>query len=314
MSAALDRDEAARPRPKNDNVPHQGRRIVITGANSGVGYYAALGLAQAGAKIILACRSEAKGEAAAARINALVPGHATFMPLDLNSLAAVRAFATRLAAEHENLDTLINNAGIMALPRREVTQDGFERQIGVNFLSHFALTAALLPLLRAAPAPRVIQLASIAHKRGRIDLNNLQSERSYNPMICYQQTKLAMLMFALELQRRSDAGGWNILSLAAHPGIARTELFNNGPGENHYIAWAIKVFGPIFTHSAEAGAAPTILAATDPAAKPGAYYGPQGFMDAKGPPGLATISPQALDKTMAAALWERAVILTGSTF
>ncbi len=310
MSAALAPGD--RPRAANDALPMDGKLVVVTGANSGIGYYTALELARLGATTILACRSAAKGAEAAARINAIAPGRAVFSALDLNSLAAVRAFATRLAGEHASLDILINNAGIMALPRRETTEDGFERQIGVNFLGHFALTMALLPLLRAAPAPRTIQLSSIAHKRGRIVLDDLQSERAYNPWKTYQQSKLAMLMFALELQRRSDEAGWNILSLAAHPGIARTELFANGPGTNHAINLAIKIFGPIFTQSAAAGALPSIMAATDPAAKPGAYYGSQGFMDAKGPPGIAKIMPHALDKQMAAALWDKAVLLTGA--
>jgi NAD(P)-dependent dehydrogenase (short-subunit alcohol dehydrogenase family) len=310
LSAALAPD--SRPRPANDALPMDGKLVVVTGANSGIGYYTALELARLGATVVLACRSAAKGEAATARINAIAPGRAVFAPLDLNSLASVRVFATRLAAEHTALDILINNAGIMALRTRETTEDGFERQIGVNFLGHFALTMALLPLLRAAPAPRTIQLSSIAHKKGRIALDDLQSERNYHPWKTYQQSKLAMLMFALELQRRSDAAGWNILSLAAHPGIARTELFANGPGTNHAINLAIKVFGPIFSQSAEAGAQPTILAGTDRRAKPGAYYGSIGFMDAKGPPGLAKIMPHAQDKAVAAALWDKAVLLTGA--
>ncbi len=310
MSAA--RAAGDRPTPANDALPMDGKRVVVTGANSGIGYYTALELARRGATVILACRSATKGEAAAARINAIAPGRAVFSALDLDSLASVRAFATRLAGEYAALDILINNAGIMALRQRETTEDGFERQIGVNFLGHFALTMALLPLLRAAPAPRVIQLSSIAHKKGRIALEDLQSERHYDPWKAYQQSKLAMLMFALELQRRSDAAGWRILSLAAHPGIARTELFANGPGTNHAINLAIKVFGPIFSQSAEAGAQPSVLAATDPAAKPGAYYGSIGFMDAKGPPGIAKIMPHALDKQVAAGLWDKAVLLTGA--
>jgi NAD(P)-dependent dehydrogenase (short-subunit alcohol dehydrogenase family) len=293
-----------------------GKLVVVTGANSGIGYPTALELARAGATVILACRSESKGAAAAAQINAAIPGaKAKFEPLDLASLASVRAFAARLADSAPHLDILINNAGVMALPTRETTEDGFEKQFGTNFLGHFALTARLLPLLRAAPAPRAIEVASIAHKPGRINLADLNYERTkYVPMKVYQQSKLAMLMFALELRRRSDAAGWNIRSIAAHPGVAVTELVNNGAGPASPMALAFRYFGPVFSHSAAAGAAPTIFAATSADAQPGGYYGPQKFFEMKGRVGVAKIKPQALDKTVAAALWTAAESLTGETF
>jgi NAD(P)-dependent dehydrogenase (short-subunit alcohol dehydrogenase family) len=218
-----------------------GKIAVITGANSGIGFDAALQLAIAGAQVILACRSESKGIAAAAKIQAAAPGALVkFEKLDLASLASVRDFAQRYKAEHGTLDLLINNAGLMALPTRQVTEDGFEMQLGVNFLGHFALTALLLPALMKAKAPRVVQLSSIAHKSGRINLTDLQAERGYKAWVVYQQSKLAMLMFALELQRRSDAGGWGILSVAAHPGIATTELMANGPGTSGPMGWAMR--------------------------------------------------------------------------
>ncbi len=298
------------------DIPSQaGKLAIVTGANSGIGYYTALELARAGGQVILACRSAAKGEAAVAAIKAAVPGALVrFEALDLASLASVRDFAARIKAGYGALDILVNNAGVMALPRRQLTQDGFEMQFGVNFLGHFALTALLLPDLMKARAPRVVQLSSIAHKLGRIDFQNLQAEQSYKPNGIYQQSKLAMLMFALELQRRSDAGGWGLFSVAAHPGVATTELMANGPGTGGVQGFGMKVFGPIFMHSGADGALPTLMAATMPDARPGGYYGPQGFMDTKGPPGVARISLRARDLGVAKALWEAAERLTGERF
>jgi NAD(P)-dependent dehydrogenase (short-subunit alcohol dehydrogenase family) len=296
----------------DSGIPSQaGKLAVITGANSGVGYFTALELAKAGAHVILACRNAEKGTAAAAKINAVAPGHAMFEALDLSRLAAVHDFAASFKAEHGTLDLLINNAGIMAPPTRQVTDDGFEQQFGVNFLGHFALTALLLPALMKAPAPRVIQLSSVAHRQGRIDLTDLQSARAYKPWKAYNQSKLAMLMFALELQRRSDAGGWGLLSLAAHPGIARTALVANGPGARSLTALGLKLVEPFISQSAAAGALPTLFAATAPQVTPGGYYGPTGFMEFRGPPGRARPEKQALDAGMARALWKAAEALTG---
>ncbi len=292
-----------------------GKLAIVTGANSGIGYYTALELGRAGATVIAACRSETKGQTAVGKMLTEAPGaKIRFESLDLASLASVHAFAERMRAEFKVIDILANNAGLMALPKRQVTQDGFEMQIGVNFLGHFALTARLLPLLIAAPAPRVVQVASIAHRQGRINLDNFQGETHYHPWKAYQQTKLAMLMFALELQRRSDANGWGLMSVAAHPGVARTEIIANGPGMNDIQALAVIVFGPLITHSAAAGALPLLLAATSPNVTPGGYYGPLNFMEFKGPPGAAKISAHALDKAMAAALWDRAAQLTNEAF
>lgn len=292
-----------------------GKLAVVTGANSGIGYYTALELGRAGAKVIAACRSETKGKAAVAAMQRAAPnGDFNFEALDLADLQSVREFAGRLQGATPALDILINNAGILGLPKRQTTKDGFEAQIGTNFLGHFALTGLVLPQLIAAKAPRVVQLASIAHRQGRINLADFQAEKTYNPMVVYQQTKLAMLMFALELQRRSDANDWHLVSVAAHPGVARTEIINNGMGPNSPVALAIKIFGPIFTHSAAAGALPSLLAATAPDIEPGGYYGPVNLMEFKGPPGIAKISAHALDKQVAVALWERAVALTGIDF
>ena len=294
------------------DIPSQaGKLAIITGANSGIGYFTALELAKAGANVILACRNAEKGAAAAAKINALAPGRAVFEPLDLSRLASVHDFAARFKAAHGTLDLLINNAGVMAPPARQTTADGFELQFGVNFLGHFALTALLLPTLMKAPAPRVIQLSSIAHRQGRIDLADLQSARAYKPWRAYSQSKLAMLMFAMELQRRADAGGWGLLSLAAHPGIARTELIANGPGAGTLTALGLKLVEPFISQSGEAGALPTLLAATAADVTPGGYYGPTGFKEFRGPPGKARPEKQALDAATARTLWEAAEALTG---
>lgn len=293
------------------SIPSQsGKRAIVTGANSGIGYITALELARAGAEVILACRNAAKGEAAAARINALAPGKARFEALDLASLASVHDFAARMKAAHGALDILVNNAGIMALPRRQETADGLEMQLAVNFLGHFKLTLLLLPMLMKAHHARVVQLSSLAHRQGFLHFHDLQYTHDYRPWKAYEQSKLAMLMFALELQRRSDAGGWGITSVAAHPGIARTELIANGPGKQSFMALMLRLGAPFITQSAEAGALPILLAATAPDVRPAGYYGPTGFLEFRGPPGLVIPSHQALTPATAEKLWETAEALT----
>ncbi len=297
------------------DIPSQAQNFaIVTGANSGLGYDTALELARAGAEVIIASRNEAKGLTAAASIVAKVPAaKVSFELLDLASLASVAAFAERIAETHASLDILVNNAGLMALPTRQTTEDGFEMQFGVNYLGHFALTARLLPLLRQAPTPRVVQLSSLAHRSGKIDFSDLQGI-NYKPWKAYGQTKLAMLIFALELQRRSDANGWNLLSTAAHPGFAKTELIANGPGNNGVIGLFSRLAFRLVGHSSAAGALPQLLAATSPDAKPGAYYGPTSLNEMKGPPGIAVIKPQALDLHTAKKLWEISEQLCGLSF
>lgn len=296
------------------DIPSQtGKIAIVTGANSGIGYPTALELARAGAQVIIAGRSEAKGLAAAAAITAELPAaKISFELLDLASLASVASFAARVSASLPNLDILINNAGVMMLPVRQTTQDGFEMQFGVNYLGHFALTAQLLPLLRKAAAPRTVQLASLAHRGGKIDFADLQRTK-YSPTQVYNQSKLAMLIFALELQRRSDANGWNILSTAAHPGFAQSELVANGMG-NGFAGAVTKQIVKLFGQSSAGGALPTLYAATAPQAVPGGYYGPTGFQELKGPPGIAVIKPQALDLNTAKRLWEVSEALTKTSF
>jgi NAD(P)-dependent dehydrogenase (short-subunit alcohol dehydrogenase family) len=285
-----------------------GKLAVITGANSGIGFYTALELERAGASVILACRSLEKGEAAVAKIG----GKAVVQHLDLADLDSVHAFAAAFKERHGTLDLLINNAGVMAPPARQVTKQDFEQQFGVNFLGHFLLTSLLLGPLTKAPAPRVVQLSSIAHRQGVLNFDDIMAERHYQPWTVYQQSKLAMLVFAQELARRSAAGGWGVLSLAAHPGIAKTELVSNGPGGHSATAVVMWLADPFVRQSAEAGAWPSILAATGANAKPGDYYGPQGFMEFRGPPGLGKAEPKALDAASGKRLWELAEKLTGA--
>jgi NAD(P)-dependent dehydrogenase (short-subunit alcohol dehydrogenase family) len=297
----------------NDIPPQAGRLAVVTGATGGLGYETALALAGAGAEVILTGRNEAKGNAALAAIRAQHPrALISYQHLDLASLASVREFAERFTHEHAALDLLINNAGVMTPPARKETADGFELQFGTNYLGHFALTAQLLPALRNADGARVVNLSSIAHKlRAAIHFDDLQWTRRYDPWAAYAQSKLAMLMFAFELQRRSDANDWGLLSNAAHPGFARTDLIANGPGEyslaNLVGRWTVQ---PLMSQSAAAGALPTLFAATAPEAKPGGYYGPVGLFETKGPVGEAAIAPRALDHAVAARLWDVSEQLT----
>ncbi|HEX9360805.1 MAG TPA: SDR family oxidoreductase [Bradyrhizobium sp.] len=294
------------------NIPPQaGKLAVVTGATGGLGYQTAMRLAQAGAEVVLTGRNEAKGREAVTKIRNQFPdANISFEALDLANLASVAGFVRDFATAHPSFDLLINNAGVMALPTRQTTADGFEMQFGTNYLGHYALTAQLLPLLRRAHQPRVVSLSSIAHRTGFIQFNDLQGERFYSPWKAYNQSKLAMLMFALELQRRSDAAGWNLMSNASHPGWARTDLFANGPGFG-LISFASQFAAPLFSQSAESGALPTLYAATSPQAEGGGYYGPNGLYELRGPPAPARIMPQARDKAAAAKLWDVSQQLTG---
>ena len=293
------------------DIPSQtGKLAVITGATGGLGFETALALAGADAEVILTGRNAQKGQDALRRIRAEHPqAKVRFDALDLVSLASVADFSSRLNAEARPIDLLINNAGVMALATRQVTADGFEKQLGTNYLGHFALTARLLPLLCGA---RVVNLSSIAHRNGRINFDDLQGERRYRPWAIYAQSKLAMLMFALELQRRSDAMGWGITSIAAHPGWARTELIANGPGAKGFLGVMSQFVAPFFSHSAAAGALPILFAVTAPEAKAAGYYGPGGFEEMKGPVAPAQIMPQAIDAAVAARLWDVSAQLTGA--
>lgn len=294
------------------DIPSQtGKLAVITGATNGLGYQTALALARAGAQVVLTGRNQDKGNAAVEQIGQQIPDAlVSYQSLDLANLAAVAAFVERLP-RRKPLDLLINNAGVMALPTRQTTADGFEMQLGTNYLGHFALTARLLPWLLKAPAPRVVNLSSLAHHTGMIDFNDLQGERWYSPWKAYAQSKLAMLIFARELQRRSDAAGWGLTSIAAHPGVAQTGLFD-GPGE--LVSMMSRLAGPMFAQSAADGALPTLFAATSPDAAAGGYYGPNGLGELRGAPGSALVMPQARVAATAKRLWEESERLTGTTF
>jgi len=301
----------------NDIPDQTGRRAVVTGPNSGVGYETSLALAGAGAEVILAGRSELKGRDALTRIRGVHPrANIRFELLDLASLGSVAAYADRLAADGAAIDLLVNNAGVMGLPARQTTEDGFERQFQTNYLGHFALTGRLLPLLRRGRAPRVVSLGSLAARPAAINFDDLQGERAYAPYRAYQQTKLETMIFAFELQRRSDANGWGLLSNAAHPGWAMTNIFANGPGAkaNKLMRWVAKTVSPVFGQPSAAGALPVLYAATSPDAEPAGYYGPTGFIELKGPPGVAKVPTQANDRDVAARLWEVSEQLTGVTY
>jgi NAD(P)-dependent dehydrogenase (short-subunit alcohol dehydrogenase family) len=303
-------------------IPSQiGRRVILTGANSGIGYPAARELARAGATVVLACRDAEKGGRALEHLRGEVPdAEVEVGVLDLASLGSVRAFAARELERGLPLDLLINNAGVMAPPKRLETADGFELQFGTNVLGHFALTALLLPALERAAAnpqtqaPRVVMVASIAHKRGRIDFGDLQSTRNYGPMKSYQQSKLADLMLALEMDRRLKAVGSRILANAAHPGVANTNLFQTGERSAPELAIR-RLMGRLIgalLNSDEEGALPTLYAAVAAEARGGGYYGPQGFQEMRGGDvGDARIAPQALDRAAAERLWSVCEELTG---
>jgi NAD(P)-dependent dehydrogenase (short-subunit alcohol dehydrogenase family) len=279
-------------------IPSQaGKTALVTGANSGIGYQAALELARHGAHVLLGCRNAAKGKAALDRLQREAPGaSAELVELDMASLASIRAFAAAFAARNIPLDLLINNAGVMALPHRELTADGFERQFGTNHLGHFALTGLLLPQLLAAPAPRVITVASIAHRNGKIDFDNLQSERSYKPWDAYGESKLANILFAKELDRRARAAHSKLISIPVHPGVSTTNIFANGPGDKSVKAIAVKLLAPVFMQADDAGALPTLYAATSPEPK------------------VVQPRPNALDQAVAQRLWTVSEELTGVSY
>ncbi len=297
----------------SDIPPQQGRTIVVTGTG-GLGFEDALALARAGGEVILAGRNPQKGADAIARIRQSVPdAEIVFERLDLASLKSVAEFSDRLGSERQSIDILVNNAGVMVPPQRRETEDGFELQLGTNYLGHFALTAHLLPLLRNGRDARVVTLSSVAARGGAINFDDLNAERGYKPMPVYSQSKLACLMFALELERRSRAGGWGVRSIAAHPGISRTDLLLNAPGEFSFER-IMRSLLPFLFQPAAQGALPTLFAATAPNAEGGAYYGPDKMGETRGHPASAKVPPQALDGMAAARLWQVSEALTGVSF
>jgi len=296
------------------DIPSQlGRSAIVTGTG-GLGFEDALALTCAGASVVLAGRNPDKGADAVAAIKRSVPAaQIRYGELDLASLASIAAFTAHLAEQQDSLDILINNAGVMTPPERRETRDGFELQFGTNYLGHFALTAHLLPLLRRSHKPRVVTVGSIAARAGVIDFIDLQARGRYKPMPVYGQSKLACVMFAFELSRRSKAAGWGVQSLAAHPDVSRTDLLPNGVGQRGAAA-KVRRFLPFLFQPVWQGALPTLYAATDPAARDGAYYGPDQLGGTRGYPTEEKPPKQALDTGVAAHLWETSKAPTGVEF
>ena len=294
------------------HVPEQsGKRVIVTGATSGIGWETARVLARAGAEVVLAARDEEKGQDAVRRIRDLVPAaRVRNSRLDLSSLESVRDFAYREG--NRPLDILINNAGAMASMQRKTTVDGFERTLGTNYFGPFALTGLLLPALLSAPTPRVVTVASAAASQGKLDLRDIGLEKKYALNPAYSRSKLADLIFAIELERKIQRSGMPLMSVACHPGYAITNL------QNAELSFGIKLIAaalrPFASHDAAHGALPTLYAATSNEAKAGRYYGPDGFLQAKGFPTEVTIPSRALDESVASELWLLSEKLTGVSY
>lgn len=301
----------------DQNIPNMtGQVTVITGANSGIGFEAAKMLAGRGAHVVLAVRDTAKGGKAARQIRSAAPqADLEVMALDLASLASIRSFAALVTASYDRLDLLINNAGVMAIPRRE-TADGFEMQFGTNHLGHFALTGLLLPLLLQTPNARVVTVSSGAHRMGQINFDDLQSQQSYRKWGAYGQSKLANLLYAYELQRKLAAAGASAVSVAAHPGYAATNLQAVGPqmAGSRLQQGVMAVLNRTLAQSAAMGALPTVYAAASPAVQGGDYVGPGGLLEQRGWPAKVQSNGRSHDVDAAARLWAVSEELTGVAY
>jgi NAD(P)-dependent dehydrogenase (short-subunit alcohol dehydrogenase family) len=293
------------------DIPDQGgRTALVTGANSGLGLATARELARAGAAVVLACRAEEKGQGAMRSIRSAVPNaDLSVAVLDLADLRSVHAFAEGFVSSGRSLEILVNNAGIMAAPRR-LTKDGFESQFGTNHLGHFALTGLLLPALLKAPAPRVVTVSSTLHRGGKMNFDDLNGERKYRRWGAYSQSKLANLMFCFELQRRATQAGSALRSLAAHPGYANTNLQFAAPDRFYERAY-MWIGNRLFAQSADMGALPTLYAATVPDLPGGTYVGPGGPGEQRGYPKVVTAAGKAYDEQAWRRLWEISEELTG---
>jgi NAD(P)-dependent dehydrogenase (short-subunit alcohol dehydrogenase family) len=300
-----------------DDIGDQsGRTVLITGANSGIGFAAAKELAEHGADVVLGCRNRAKADDAVAEIEAAGPrGSVEVLEMDLADLDSVAAAAERFAAGHDRLDILVNNAGVMALPRTETPQ-GFEMQFGVNHLGHYAFAGRLLPMLLDTEGSRLVVISSIGHRSGRMNFDDLQGEQSYNRSGAYFQSKLANLLYMNELQRRLDEAGESTIVTAAHPGISTTNLTHGvlGGWVDRAFRWTAPVTNLWITQPPEGGALPTLRAATDPDADGGDYFGPDGFQEFRGGPVKVSMTKAARDLDDAARLWEMSQELTGVTY
>ncbi len=294
---------------EKDILDQTGRVAIVTGANSGIGLETARVLAQKGARVILACRNKEKGEAACANILQSAPqAKIEFQPLDLSSLEFIKTFAENFTAIHQNLDLLINNAGVMMVPALERTADGFERQFGTNHLGHFALTGRLLALLLKTENSRVVTVSSVMHRYSPMQFDNLDAEKKYSPNKAYSYSKLANLLFMRELQRRYHTEKGPLLSTAAHPGSTRTNLQQYKP------SFRVMMSFPFMAQDPPAGALPTLYAATAGDVSGGDYFGPGGPFEMTGPPARAYMSKHARNDENAQRLWELSERLTGVTY
>ena len=300
-----------------DDIPHlAGRIAVVTGANSGLGFDTALALAGAGAQVVLACRDQAKGGDALDRIRKALPGADVHLDqLDLADLASVRKFAADFSAEHDGLDILLNNAGVMAIPRRE-TADGFEMQFGTDHLGHFALTGLLLDSLLTRPGARVVTVSSTAARMGRIRFDDLQGSRRYGKWTAYGQAKLSNQLFALELDRRAADQGVDLVSVAAHPGYAATNLQAVGPrmSGSRIMERLYDLGNLVFAQATADGALPSLYGATAPGVRGGQYFGPDRLFGMRGHPKPVSFVRAARDPETARRLWEISEKLTGVCF
>lgn len=300
----------------SSDIPSQyGKLAVVTGANSGLGLETTAALAAAGATVVMACRDAAKARAAFEEVQRRTPAAAIeIMPLDLADLSSVRQFAQQLGAKFPKLDLLCNNAGVMAVPLRR-TREGFEMQIGTNHFGHYALTGLLLDLLNAAPAARIVNVASLAHRWTRaMDLADINwQHKTYKRWDAYGKSKLANLLFTFELDRRLQQAGLKILSTAAHPGYAATNLQQVGPAmdQSPLGSWVMKLSNAAFGQTAAMGALPSLYAATAAGVQSGDYYGPSGFQQLHGSPAKVDCRKLARDPQLAAQLWELSAKLTG---
>jgi NAD(P)-dependent dehydrogenase (short-subunit alcohol dehydrogenase family) len=298
------------------DIPSQlGKLAIVTGATSGLGYQAALALAGAGASVVLAARDPARADRAMALIRQIhAQAKLEFRQLDTSSIASVRAFAARWRDAGRSIDILLLNAGISNVPVREETEDGFERQFATNYLGHFALTGLLLSSVAQKPGSRIVEVASLSHRRGSLHFDDLQLKRSYSPDVAYSQSKLAMLTFGLELDRRLKSAGWPIASIPAHPGVAATEITRRGDRANLFQRLLGKAIFGIAGQSSAQGALPLLFAATSSDAAGGSYYGPGGFGEMRGYPAIAKIAADALDRDAAGRLWMVSETLSGVSF
>ncbi|NOK62429.1 MAG: SDR family NAD(P)-dependent oxidoreductase [Chloroflexi bacterium AL-W] len=297
----------------NDIPDQTGKIVLITGANSGLGYETALALAGKGAQVIMACRSLAKGNEARQHVRAQFPDASVeVMQLDLGSLTSVRQFAKTFTDRYNRLDMLINNAGIMAPPRQE-TVDGFEAQFGINHLGHFALTGLLIETITQTPASRIVNISSSAQYMGKINFNDLQHTRSYSRYLVYSQSKLANVLFTFELQRRLEQAGFDTISVVTHPGFSSTHLQINTANAtgSKLERFTYGVMMPSVAQSQAQGALPQLYAATVPGVKGGEHFGPDGFLQMRGYPTRHRAARAAYNEADAKKLWEVSERLTG---